>query len=417
MKFLIGVNGMARRGLLPAVFGFAVVGCQVNQPPADLAFFGGRIFTADTARSEAQAVAVREGRIVYVGSTEGLQPYLAERTEVVDLEGRMLLPGFHDTHVHPVSGGVEAGECDLNAAEKREDVVSMVSACAEGTPADQWIRGGGYQLPLFPDGAPSRDLLDSIIGDRPAFLNSSDAHSAWVSSRALAIAGITRDTRPPAPDGVIVRTETGEPQGTLRESAMELVERHLPPRTDSEILAGLERGLATAASFGITTVHEARAGEAFLRAYASAADRSLLTARAIVALTVDPRRGSEQVTELAELRRRYARQDVRPAAAKIFLDGVIEGGTAALIEPYLDRPDSRGELNVHPDTLRSMWRPWTIQASRSTSTPLATGPSGSRWTLSRPNTGEMAERVRATSWPTYSSSRLPTSPGSRPWGW
>ncbi len=354
MTLVAGLERVAMRGLLVTGLGLSLAACEGSPPPADLAFFGGRIFTADSARPEAQAVAVREGRIVYVGSTEGLQPYLDERTEVVELEGRMLLPGFHDTHVHPVSGGIEAGECDLNAAESRGEVVAMVSACAERTPADRWIRGGGYQLPIFPGGAPSRELLDSIVGDRPAFLTSSDAHSAWVSSRALEIAGITRDTRPPAHDGVIVRTEAGEPQGTLRESAMELVERHLPPHTDPEVLAGLERGLAMAASFGITTVHEARASEAFVKAYATAADQSLLTARAIVALSVEPGRGTEQVAGLAELRRRYARRDVLPAAAKIFLDGVIEGGTAALLDPYLDAPGSRGELNVHPDTLRSL---------------------------------------------------------------
>jgi predicted amidohydrolase YtcJ len=209
-------------------------------------------------------------------------------------------------------------------------------------------------LPIFPGGAPSRELLDSLVPDRPAFLTSADAHSAWVNSRALAIGGVTAATADPLPDGVIVRTADGSPQGTLRESAMGLVSRHLPPHTPGEVAAGLQRGLALAASFGITTLHEASADESYLAAYAAAEAAGTLTARVLVALRVDPARGVEQVAELTALRDRYAGRLERPGAAKIFLDGVIEGGTAALLEPYLDQPGWRGELNVQPDTLAAL---------------------------------------------------------------
>jgi predicted amidohydrolase YtcJ len=172
-----------------------------------------------------------------------------------------------------------------------------------------------------------------------------------VNTRALELAGVTATTADPPPDGFIVRATDGSAQGTLRESAMDLVARHVPPYTQEEVRAGLARGLALAAEFGITTVHEASADESFLRAYAEAEREGTLTARAIVSLRVDPSRGTAQVAELAALRDRYTGRLVQPRAAKIFLDGVIEGGTAALLEPYLDRRGWRGELTVSEDAL------------------------------------------------------------------
>ena len=330
---------------LPAV----ASGCM--DPSADIVLRGGVVWTAEAADPEATAVVVRDGRIAFVGDDAAANHWIGEGTEVVDLAGRLVLPSFHDTHVHPVSGGIEVGECDLNAAPDRAAVARAVAECAARDPSAPWVRGGGFQLPIFPGGAPTRALLDSLIPDRPAYLTSADGHSAWVNSRALEIAGVGPDTPDPPPDGVIVRDPSGAPAGTLRESAMGLVGRHVPPRSDAEVLAGLRRGLARAASLGITTLHEASADESYLRAYAAAESSGDLTARVIVAIRVDPRGGPGQVARLVELRERYRGRLVLPVAAKIFLDGVIEGGTAALLEPYLDRPGFRGELNVEPAAL------------------------------------------------------------------
>ncbi|MDH5590027.1 MAG: amidohydrolase, partial [Gemmatimonadota bacterium] len=231
------------------------------------------------------------------------------------------------------------------------DVVRIVSACAAVVEPGGWLRGGGFQLPIFPDGAPGKELLDSLAPDVPAFLASADGHSAWVNSRALALAGVDAGTADPPPDGVIVRHEDGEPQGTLRESAMGLVSRLVPAHTDEEVLAGLMRGVEMASRLGITTLHEASADESYLKAYAEAERRGLLTTRVVVSIRVDGDRGTAQVPDMVAARDRYQGRLVRPVAAKIFLDGVIEGGTAALLEPYLDRPEWRGELTMAPDTL------------------------------------------------------------------
>ncbi|MGH7700291.1 MAG: amidohydrolase [Gemmatimonadales bacterium] len=320
-------------------------------PPADLVLLDAAVYTMDSTRPRAEAVAVRDGRIVFVGAGDSARAWVGAETRVLDLSGRMVLPGFHDTHVHPVTGGIELGECDLNGAGTRAEVVRLVAACARRDPEASWLRGGGWQAPLFPGGNAPRALLDSLVPDHPAYLTSADAHSAWVNTRAFAIAGVTRDT-PDPPNGRIEREPGGAPGGTLRESAMELVARHLPDYTDAEYLAGLRRGLALAARFGITTLHEARADEPILRAYHRAESLGVLTARVMVAIHADAQRPpSAEARRLATLRARYAGPLVHPLAAKIVLDGVIEGQTAALLDPYLDRPGYRGELNVAPDTL------------------------------------------------------------------
>lgn len=307
--------------------------------------------TMDPSMPTATAVGVENGRIVYVGDDVGAAALIGPETQVIELAGRMLLPGFEDSHVHPVTGGIELGECDLNPAETREDVVRIVRECAAENPDALWVRGGGYPLTAFPGGAPSKELLDSLVPGRPAYLTDENNHSGWANSRALAIAGVDGST-PDPPNGTIVRNRDGSPEGTLLELAMDLVEDSLPPYTDAEIRAGLDRGLAMAASFGITSLQEADAeNESFLRAYASAEREGALTARVIESLLIDPSRGRDQVAELAALRDRYPGRLARPVAAKIFLDGVIEGGTAALLEPYLDRPGWSGELRMSPDSL------------------------------------------------------------------
>lgn len=315
--------------------------------PADLVLQGGLVYTVDSLRPRAEAIAVADGRIVYVGTNDSAQAFIGRATQVIDVKGRMVLPGFHDTHVHPVSGGLELGDCDLNPALTEADVRRIVAACAAREPKGAWVRGGGWALPIFPNGA-SRYLLDSLVPDRPALLSSADGHSGWANSRALAIGGVTRATRDPV-NGRIERDAAGEPTGTLRESAQRLVDRQMPRRSSAEYLAGLERGLAMAARLGITTLHEASASEPIALAYAEADSLGRLTARVVVNLRVDLAAPvEEEVARLSALRARTARGLVRPAAAKIFMDGVIEAQTAALLAPYLDRPGYRGDVNVAP---------------------------------------------------------------------
>jgi predicted amidohydrolase YtcJ len=308
---------------------------------ADLVFRNGAVYTVDAARSWASAVGVRHGRIVYVGTDSLPAGLIGRGTEVVDLAGRMLLPGFQDGHVHPVESGVALGQCDLNDAETIDAVSAGVRAWAAAHPKAPWVRGGGWQLPLFPDANPSKTRLDRLVPDRPALLWAADGHSAWANSRALALAGITRETPDPR-NGRIERDRRGEPSGTLREAAADLVSDVLPPITDAENAAGLARADSLASGFGITTMFSALTDEGHLRAL-SAADRAgTLTVRVVAALRVPGAGGDTLIARLRDWRTRYATAHVHPTAAKLFQDGVIESGTAALLAPYLGRGSDAG---------------------------------------------------------------------------
>lgn len=314
------------------------------------------VYTLDSVRPRAEALVVDDGRIVYVGSNDSARTFVGRSTTVLTLRGRMVLPGFHDTHVHPVTGGIELGECDLNPAANLDDIRRIVGECARLEPKPPWIRGGGWALTIFPDANPSRALLDSLVPDRPAYLTGADGHSAWVNSRALQLAGVTRATRDPV-HGRIERDGRGEPSGTLRESAMDLVAGRLAPYTADDYFAGLERGLAMAARFGITTLHEASASESIALAYARADSLGRLSARSILSLRVDPAAPVDsEVRRLSALRARTTRGLVRPVAAKIFMDGVIEAQTAAVLAPYLESGGRRGALNVSPVKFDSLVR-------------------------------------------------------------
>lgn len=318
---------------------------------ADLVLTGAAIYTLEPAAPWAEAIAVADGRILAVGSEADALRHRGPATPVVDLAGAMILPGFHDTHVHPVTGGIELGQCDLNGLESVDAVLAKVETCV-ASGGDDWIVGGGWDLPLFPGANPGRELLDALAPGRAVVLSSADAHSSWLSSEALRRAGITKETPDPA-NGRIERDAHGAPSGTLREAAMDLVTRHVPPPTAEDHVEGLRRGLQMAARFGITSLHEANATPEVLAAYRTLAERDELTARVVAALHIDPQRGPEQLDALVATRDSTVHPRLRATSIKIFADGVIEAGTAALLRPYVGRP-GRGEPTFSPAALQAI---------------------------------------------------------------
>jgi len=328
----------------------ALAGVAAAPPPktADLILTGGSVYTMDASRSWAEAVAVRGGRIVYVGTASGAKAFAGSATRVVDLGGRMVLPGFHDSHVHPVSGGMDLARCDLNGLKTKEAIFDAIRKYAQSYPSEPWILGSGWDLPIFPAANPTRQELDTIVSDRPALISSADGHSAWANSKALEMAGVTRATPDPA-SGRVERDADGNPSGTLRESAQRLVDRVVPDPKPSEYDEGLRRGLEMASRFGITSLIEADAGDDILAAYGRAEKAGRLPARVRISLAIDLSRGPEQVADLARKRRESSHGLLRVEAAKIFADGVIEANTAAMIEPYLDKPGDRGKPRLEPE--------------------------------------------------------------------
>lgn len=320
---------------------------------ADTVLLGGRIWTGDGARSWATALAISHGRLIYVGDDTGARSLVGEATEVIALDGKMVVPGFCDSHTHPVSSGLELGQLHLGEAKSRAEIENRIRDYAVANSELPWIVGGGWELTAWPGASPTRQDLDSLIPDRPAFLTTSDAHTAWVNSKALELAGITSKTADPK-GGRIDRDAAGEPSGLLREEAIALVADQLPEESPEAIRAGALRGLQMAARFGITSLHEANATPEILRAYRELEDQGRLTARVVAALETDAARGPEQVEELGRLRRQFASTLVQPRAAKIFADGVLESRTASLLQPYTGYPAESGILNWTPEALRSM---------------------------------------------------------------
>ena len=312
-----------------------------------IVFRNGPVFRADAGRSWATAVAVRDGTVVAVGGDEEVAAYLRDADEVVDLDGRLLLPGFVDAHVHPVMGGLERMRCDLTGGRTLAEYQQTVRTYVEEHPDRDWVLGGGWSMGAFDNGCPTAAQLDAAVGDRPAFLPNRDHHSAWASSRALELAGIDAGTPDPA-DGRIERDPSGRPTGALHEGAAHLVERLVPPNTQADFDEALQVGQAYLHSLGVVGWQDAwvevgAGGPSVHEAYLRAQSAGTLTARVVGCLwwprETTPDAVADQVAHFVKVREEAAGAGGRYDAGtvKIMLDGVAETYTAAMLEPYLDR--------------------------------------------------------------------------------
>ena len=320
---------------------------------AELVFAGGAIYTADASRrrmvpaqaadgSPASSLAVVGGRIAVVGTAAdpSIQELIGPATEVIDLRGRALLPGFQDAHVHPAFAGLTMIGCNLIGARSLDEAFARIAAYAREHPEREWIAGSGWRMEWFPAGTPDRHTLDRITGGRPAFLSNRDGHGAWVNTRALEFAGIDARTPDPA-DGRIEREPDGSPQGTLHEGAANLVGCLVPELTFEERLAALLLAQQHLHARGITAWQDAIVGDYLgspdpLPVYLAAAASGQLTARVEGALWWDRTRGGEQLPDILARRERGRGPRFRANTVKIMQDGVAENFTAGMIEPYLD---------------------------------------------------------------------------------
>jgi hypothetical protein len=305
---------------------------------SELVFHGGAVFDGFRFLPAGTVVRVSGETISYVGPAAGAGQLGA--AEPVDLNGGTLLPGFIDAHVHPVFAGDRLRRCDLSGAKTVAEYQAIIAAYAGANPDVPWITGGGWFMEAFPGGVPTKDLLDAVVSDRPAFLPNRDGHGSWVNSRALELAGITAATPDPG-DGRIERDHHGEPNGCLQEGAAALVSRLVPGASTDDWYAGLLAAQDYLVSLGITGWQDAIVGRSPeapdpIEAYLRAAGNGALAANVVGALWWDRHRGIEQVTELVERRREAHAGRFRATSVKMMLDGVAENHTAAMLEPYLD---------------------------------------------------------------------------------
>ncbi|HET9842650.1 MAG TPA: amidohydrolase, partial [Nocardioides sp.] len=323
-------------------------------------FTGGSVFDAHRYLP-GHGLLVDDGKVVDVLTPGDLDKLDRGDHDVVDLAGGLVSPGFSDSHIHPIQGGLERMQCDLTDGGTREEYLALVRDYAAGYDGE-WITGGGWQMAAFPGGTPSASDLDTVVPDRPVFLPNRDHHGAWVNSRALELAGIIAET-PDPPDGRVERLPDGRPQGTLHEGAMDLVARLLPLPEPAEYAAGLVEGQRYLFSLGVTAWQDAIVG-----AYAGMADTGStyldavasgdLAADVVGALWWDRELGLAQIPDLVERRRAQSGGRFRATSVKIMQDGVCENFTAAMLTPYLDghgrTTDNAGHSFVEAEELKEV---------------------------------------------------------------
>ncbi|HJO02413.1 MAG TPA: amidohydrolase [Acidobacteriota bacterium] len=347
-----GLLALTLAGLALAAAGDEGASGLQAREPADLVFRGGDVYTVDAARSWVSAVAVAGDRIVYVGSDTGAEAFVGPQTRVVDLDGRMLMPGFQDSHLHPSGQSLDLARLD-NLVDSTE-VLRTIQEYADANPDRPWILGRGWLEAAFkPSGVPTRQMLDEVVRDRPALMSNASGHQGWANSKALEIAGITADT-PDPPNGRIDHDENGEPSGILQEAAQGLVRQHIPPSTHEFRIAARRAALREIARLGITAIIDASSSAASEAEFAELEDAGELTVRAVTCQRYSPQRDDgEQIRDFIARRAALGDGQLRASCVKIGLDGIIEHHTASVLEPFVDRDDGyRGPIFVEPDRLR-----------------------------------------------------------------
>ncbi|MFC2063532.1 amidohydrolase [Chloroflexota bacterium] len=302
------------------------------------------VYAVDKERSWAQAIAIAGDRILFVGSDADVEAYSGPETRVIDLEGKMVLPGFVDAHAHPSQAMDLVSNISLYGLDSLDGYQSAIADFVRLHPDRKFFRGSGWADTLFPNLGPSKKILDVIIPDRPIALISYDGHSMWVNSVTLKKAGISKET--PDPEGGRIERDpnTGEASGVLRETAFKLIEEVIPEPSLEERKIGLLAYQEMATQVGITMAHDAMLDAACLDGFNALAEEGKLKMRFRGSITLDPDEEIDlQIRTILSERSRNTQPYFKTNAAKIFVDGVLEGGTAYLSEPYKHKPDFCGK--------------------------------------------------------------------------
>jgi predicted amidohydrolase YtcJ len=356
-----------------AVSGFALlcaagaltIGCaraSTQEPAATLLIVNGKVHGG----AQADAVAIRGNTIVQVGSARELERYRGPATDVVDAHGGSVVPGFNDSHVHFLSGSLSLDQVDLAGLTRLQDIQARIRTFASERAGAAWIRGRGWLYSPFPGGLPTKEQLDAVVPDRPAVMTCYDGHSIWANSKALALAGINRDTPDPK-NGVVVKdAKTGEPTGVLKEAAQRLLTKVIPVPTREQRLAALRAGSAYAHRLGVTSVQSTSGSPEELDLFDEARRRGDLTVRTYYSLLISPGFSAADADRFDETWRRHPDDPVlKTGIVKISADGVIESRTAALLSPYIDSTNA-GTPNYSADELNQIIammdrRGWQVQ--------------------------------------------------------
>jgi predicted amidohydrolase YtcJ len=328
----------------------ALVAVAQLQRPADIVITHARIYTVNPQQPWAEFVAIQGNQIIAVGNAKDAQAFRGPDTKLIDAKGHLLLPGFTDCHIHFMDGSLGLMRVDLNGAASVAEIQKRVKVYADSHPRELWILGMGWTYPTFaPSGLPDKKILDEVVPDRPVHLIAFDGHSSWANSKALELAGITRQT-PDPPNGKIVRDEKGEATGALKESAGDLIAKVEPQPTREERLTALRIGMREANRVGLTRVHSAGQDFEYLDLYNELRQKGEMTLRFYMAYFLDPPELTPAALEKIEQARRMYHDDwISGGVVKTMLDGVVEAHTAAMLTPYSDDPSQSGKLFWDPE--------------------------------------------------------------------
>jgi predicted amidohydrolase YtcJ len=312
-----------------------------DRPAADLVVRNARVWTGDPARPEVEALAAAGERLVATGSSAEVDAWRGSATVVLDAGGRRVLPGFNDSHVHFFEASRKLGEVRLKDARSPAELALRIAEHAAKRPRGEWVLGGTWDDQAFePPRLPTRQDVDALTPETPVFVDRYDGHMALANGVALRLAGITRDAESP-PGGEIVRDAGGEPTGILKDAAMGLVSRVVPPPSPEARRRAIREGLRYAASLGVTSFQDMGPAPEDVAVYAELLERGELTARVAAA---PPLARWEEQARLG-LRRAFGSPWLRLGALKGFADGSLGSTTAFFFEPYSDAPGTSGLLS------------------------------------------------------------------------
>jgi len=316
----------------------ALFSCSTKNAP-DLVLINGKVWTGMDETSFEEAVAIKGNRIIAVGKTADMKALTDAATQVIDLKGQLVTAGFNDAHIHFLSGSMGLAEVNMLGTDSPSSVAERVNQYVNENPGKEWITGRGWQYSSFSSGLPDHESLNTITNDKPVFIKAYDGHSAWANRKALLMAGIDRNTIYTG-FGEIVKDKNGEPTGTLRESAMGLVSKHIPPATRAEKLDAIRKGMKLAASLGITSIQNANGSDEDLSLYKELLNNGELTLRYAAAFSVNENTTDTDIALFTKLRDSVGTNNpmIRADAIKFMIDGVIESHTGFMLQPYSDIP-------------------------------------------------------------------------------
>ncbi len=338
-------------GIIVLFFALGSVSCR-GHGQADLVLHNGKIVTVDEGFTFAEAVAVRKERIVFVGTNEEVSSYNGPETKIIDLKGKLVLPGLIDSHGHIFNLGEQLTQLDITGTTSYQQIIDKVAERVKTTQPGEWIVGGRWDQNDWKNKSfPVHDPLSAVSSDNPVYLNRVDGNASFANQKALEIAGITRETPDPF-GGVIHRKESGEPTGVLINRAMNIVEKHIPKYTDEQYSDKVLKAVESCLSMGLTLVHEAGISPDEIKIYKNLIDEGKLRMRvyAMLGEQENPTLEGDLTAYLKQHRiEEYGNYFLSVRSMKLFFDGALGSRGAAFFEPYEDDPDNKGLLRITPE--------------------------------------------------------------------